>query len=445
MLTHGTSPVLSEPIAAAEAHELLACLKGQDHIAIAVSGGADSICLMHLAARWAAEEPDSPAISILTVDHGLRPESGNEARKIGVWAGALGLPHQILRWEGDKPERDVQAKARAARYQLMCGWCRDQGVPYLLLAHHQRDQAETVLMRLERGSGLDGLCGMSGHSWREGVRLFRPLLKMSPQRLRAHLLSTGHDWIEDPSNDDLRYERVQVRARLTANAGGRKTEAALARTASKLNTLRDQLECLTDKLMARAVIVSSGGFCHLDPEAFQQAPEELIIRALRRVIMAIGGGAFPPKRDRLERIAGHMIQNAGPGLTLAGCRLLRRQGRVWAVREQRSSLQKIVLPPGKSVIFDNRFAVRVPPDCKDQIQVRALGAHDWPAVRRKLGGVLDSLPAAAGQSLPGFYRNDELIALPFAGFGGDDFQAQFIQIWRLKPSCVSDVKPFRSR
>ncbi|MCP5371685.1 MAG: tRNA lysidine(34) synthetase TilS [Hyphomicrobiales bacterium] len=182
------------------------------HLAVALSGGADSLALTLLADAWARERRGR--VTALTVDHGLRPDSGAEARTVAAWMAARGIAHQVLPWTGPKPAAGVQAAARTARLALLAGRCRELGILHLLLAHHLDDQAETVLMRLGRGSGPDGLAAMAPVLAAAETRLLRPLLTVPGARLRALLAAAGQGWIEDPSNADTRFERVRLRRRL---------------------------------------------------------------------------------------------------------------------------------------------------------------------------------------------------------------------------------------
>ncbi|MDY0242779.1 MAG: tRNA lysidine(34) synthetase TilS, partial [Rhodospirillaceae bacterium] len=167
-------------------------------VAVACSGGADSLALTILADAWARSR-GGQAIA-LTVDHGLRADSAAEAATVGRWLAAREIPHHVLRWEGAKPGTGIQAAARRARYALLEDWCRQEGLLHLLLAHHRDDQAETLLMHLARGSGVDGLAGMAPITETRALRLLRPMLDAPHARLEATLAARGLVWVEDPSN-----------------------------------------------------------------------------------------------------------------------------------------------------------------------------------------------------------------------------------------------------
>ena len=207
-------PAAPEPVGAAEFARLIAPLgpfEPRPRLAVAVSGGRDSLALTLLAHDWATAQGGE--VTGLCVDHGLRPESGKEARQTRAWLADHGIDCRILRWT---PDRRSQAAARAARYRLMTNWCRQRGMLHLLLAHHGDDQAGTVAIRRARGSGVDGLAGMAPVSRRNGVRLLRPLLGVSRDRLTATLRDRGQVWIDDPSNLDPKCARPLQRSPYSA-------------------------------------------------------------------------------------------------------------------------------------------------------------------------------------------------------------------------------------
>jgi tRNA(Ile)-lysidine synthase len=320
-----------DSISSSQAADLLNLLKSYRHAALAVSGGGDSMALMWLAARWAGEAMGSPRLTVLTVDHGLRPDSGKEARWVVERARQLGLAAGVLEWLGDKPAAGVQARAREARYQLLIGWCIDHGADALVTAHSLNDQAETFLMRLARGSGVDGLAAM--RTVREDVvTIVRPLLGVPQARLRRTLVAAGESWIEDPSNSDPRYERVRWRKALELLETEGLAPAMIALSASRLARARQALEHATSRLEASAV-AHQGEAATLQVAALEKEPEELIVRLLQRLVMRYGAGGEPPQLSALERLSAWISAGKGGGRTLAGCRVMRRKEAVRIVRE----------------------------------------------------------------------------------------------------------------
>ncbi len=202
----------ARPLELAELDERLARLgpfERPPRLAVAVSGGPDSLALLLLADRWA--RASGGTVRAFHVDHGLRPESAAEAARLAGWLAARGIPCRIVRREGPRPPSRLQETARAARLALLEEACAADGILHLLLAHHARDQRETVAMRAARRSGPDGLAGMAALRETARVRLLRPLLDVPPARLRATLEALGQDWLEDPSNRDPRFERARLR------------------------------------------------------------------------------------------------------------------------------------------------------------------------------------------------------------------------------------------
>lgn len=322
---------MEDIVSSEEAAEILNPLRFYRHVAIAVSGGGDSMALMWLAGQWASATLQPPRLSVLTVDHGLRPEAAGEARWVVDEAGKLGLQAFMLAWQGDKPVDGVQAKARQARYDLLIGWCVDHDAGALVTAHSLDDQAETFMMRLARGSGVDGLAGM--RPMREHkVAILRPLLAMSRARLRHTLVAAGAKWLEDPSNRDERFERVRCRKMLARLETEGLAPGMIALSARRLERARLALEHAALLLEAQVV-------AHADKQAtfqlaaVQSEPEEVVLRLLRRLIMRYGPRGEAPELSALERLGEWIALGVSGGRTLAGCRITRRKDAVRISRE----------------------------------------------------------------------------------------------------------------
>jgi tRNA(Ile)-lysidine synthase len=273
---------------------------------LAVSGGPDSVALLRLAARWRAEEPGSgTAFHVATVDHGLRPESRAEAETVGQWAAGLGLPHRILTWEGDKPKSRLQERARAARYALLGAHARALGADYLLTAHHADDQAETILFRLLRGSGLAGLAGMSREIMLGNIVLYRPLLTYSKQSLVDYCEACAQAYFRDPSNENSAFIRTRLREIIPLlNEAGLNPSglARLGRRAAQAEqALARQAEAIRASLQRSPV--PGGVRFALAPQ--RACPEEIMRRVLAAEIGALQIGK-PLRLERLERLAQDM-------------------------------------------------------------------------------------------------------------------------------------------
>ncbi|MBR1091188.1 tRNA lysidine(34) synthetase TilS [Bradyrhizobium manausense] len=289
----------NSPISARAAKQLFVAFKAAPALVLAVSGGPDSVALMWLAARWRRSLARGPDLTVVTVDHGLRKESAREAREVKQLAADLGLPHRTLRWRGAKPETGLPAAAREARYRLLAKAARAAGASHVLTAHTRDDQAETLLMRLLRGSGIAGLSAMARLSARDGLILARPLLDVPKSQLIATLKRARIDFADDPTNRDAAFTRPRLRAllpQLAAEGGDART---LVRLAGRLARANAALEVLTDGAEQFLRLRDRGDAPHpgvrsfeaqtsFEAVAFVNLPEEVRLRLLLRAIDALG-------------------------------------------------------------------------------------------------------------------------------------------------------------
>jgi tRNA(Ile)-lysidine synthase len=408
----GLPSCLAAPLSGPEIDALLAPWTAFRHIAIAVSGGADSMALMILARGWRERAENPPALTILTVDHGLRAEAEEEAAWVKEQAERLGLAHQTLIWSGPKPASDLQAAARAARYGLMLDFCKARRIEALATAHTAEDQAETTLMRLARGSGIDGLAAISPVSVRNGIALLRPLLDLQRARLEATLLEACEIWIEDPSNCDRRFERVRLREALRAAKGLQLVPEKLALSARRLERARLALDRVTGDFLKKNLHIFPAGSGELALGVLLAAPEEIAIRTISRLAEAFGGGQRPLRLARIEDL--HRVLTGGArAATLGGCVFAVRGPALRVAREfGRIDAAPVPLPEHDALVWDGRFSVSAPGE--HGVHVCALGAAGVADIREAGGRI--GLPARIAHSLPGFWRGKELVFAPFAAF-----------------------------
>ncbi len=293
-----------------------------DRSAVAVSGGGDSLALMHLMAGWAAEN-SAPASAVLTVDHGLRVESGDESLKVKAWAEAAGLTAVILKWDDPKPATGIEQRARAARYRLMGEWCVRNGIKRLLIGHTSDDLAENFLLRLGRGSGLDGLaamapCGPMPLKGLHSLQLLRPLLEISRAELRSYLLRRGVTWLDDPMNEDDAFVRVRVRKMMPALNEAGISPARIVAASRHLARARVALDSATDEFLARYGQFLPDGAA-LDAIALAALPREIAFRALAKALMRVAGRDYRPRFERFERLFLALVTPGFRRHTLAGC------------------------------------------------------------------------------------------------------------------------------
>jgi tRNA(Ile)-lysidine synthase len=314
------------PISAQDAKRLFADWKAAPALVLAVSGGPDSVALMWLAARWRRALARGPRLIAITVDHGLRPEAAREAREVKRLARTLDLPHRTLRWTGAKPKTGLPAAARAARYRLLAQAARASGATHILTAHTRDDQAETLLMRMLRGSGIAGLAAMARETERDGVRLARPFLDIPKSQLVATLGKAKIAFDDDPTNRDTAFTRPRLRALMPVLAEEGGDSRSLARLAARLARANAAIEVLVDGAECYLALrdrhdASRFGF---DAAAFASLPEEIRLRLLKRAIDRAGheGQAELGKLEALLAALDRAIADGGkqPKLkrTLAG-------------------------------------------------------------------------------------------------------------------------------
>jgi tRNA(Ile)-lysidine synthase len=297
-------------------------------ILLAVSGGPDSIALLLLAAEWASGRASRLPLYAATVDHGLRADSRREAETVARWATELSLPHDILVWNGIKPISRIQERAREVRYRLLFHHAAKIGADHVMTAHHADDQAETILFRLLRGSGISGLSGMAASAERNGLILARPLLDYAKADLLAVCETKGHPFLVDPSNKDPGYARTRMRrlGGLLAREGfdrsallrlGRRAARAEAALAARTQGIRTNLAARRER----------GSFA-ADISPLADEPEELLLRFLSDELNLIGNSK-PVRLERLEALTaefGEALRAGTPYAATLGGAALRLNG-----------------------------------------------------------------------------------------------------------------------
>ncbi len=450
------------PLRAEEVDALLAPLRRYRALVIAVSGGADSTALMHLVADWSRRDNASRKLVAVTVDHGLRAEAAAEAAVVARQAQALGLEHRTLCWSDPKPRTGLQAAAREARYRLMADVLIQAidapGMAAIVTAHTADDQAETLLMRLARGSGVDGLAAIpalgrverraaNGKRW--WCPVVRPLLNVPRARLVATLARAGVPFVDDPSNRDIRFERVRVRDALPILEGLGLTREALARTAMRMQSAKAALRSATNALWDEAVQTVLGVVLEIDRDRVAGAPGEIGLRLLRRALGQAGGDANPAELSTIETAVARLFHDTPdlhPPFTIGGCIVEGgyRDGthvlRIYREPDRDGGLPVMKLTPGETAVWDRRFWASVAPGYSGTVDVGPIGA-DWPALVARhtcLSGV--PVPVAAVRGLPAFRSAGVLVAAPmlaeFARNQGDVAAAMALS-GPLEQSCSS--------
>ncbi|MCA8881084.1 MAG: tRNA lysidine(34) synthetase TilS [Rhodobacteraceae bacterium] len=343
---------------------------GVARIGAAVSGGGDSMALMALLAEWG--RATGVAVAVATVDHGLRAEAAAEADLVARTAAGLGLPHTLLRWSGWDGQGNLQAAARAARYRLLGDWAGDAGIGHVCLAHTRDDQAETVLLRLARGSGVDGLAAM-GPVRRDaaGMVWLRPLLGVGHADLRSNLIARGIGWVEDPSNADMRFDRVKARQLLASGVLPGLDAGTLSQTAVRMAAAREVLGRAA-ATAAEALADVAHGAITFDLAGFAATPDETRWRLLSAALCRVSGQVYRPRLQALHEAEAAAL--AGSAFTLHGCVVSGLGGRLRIDREFSAAARAAVPVPG---VWDGRWNIRGP--AGPGLVAGALGAADLAA------------------------------------------------------------------
>lgn len=370
-----------------------------ERLGIAVSGGGDSVALLcALAEAWPAER-----LRAVTVDHGLREGSAGEAQAVAALCARLGVAHRVLNWTGWDGQGNLQDAARRARRNLIAGWAKEEGLPAVALAHTQDDQAETLLMRLARGSGVDGLAAMQAEREHAGLRWLRPLLGCSRGDLRRYLSEIGEGWVEDPSNSDDRFSRVRMRKAIAAL---KLDQARLAETADAMHRARAALEQLAYE-KAQTCARVQGGDVVFDAADFTECPQDTRLRLFAHALCWVASAHYRPRLTALTATLEAVL--GGKTRSLHGCLIL-PEGDAFRLCREPEAVDGLQSPaPGP---WDTRWIAKAAYEQGDRLAMLGeAGLSQCPEWRAT------GLPRASLLAAPGLWRGETLRAAPLAGLG----------------------------
>lgn len=373
-------------------------------IGIAVSGGSDSMAVLHLFARAAPHR--GCTVHAVTVNHGLRPEAADEAAFVARACAGLGVSHDTVLWEHDHITGNLQDQARRARYRLIASWAKANKITHVALGHTADDQAETFLMRLAREAGVDGLSGMRHRFDHEGVRFGRPYLFHSRVDLRAYLTRNDVVWIDDPSNDEDRFDRIKARKALAWLKPLGITAQTLSGVASHMHSARQALNHHCNDV-ARTITARAVGDVVFDWRGLNTQTPEVKRRLLVGALRWISGSEYAPRSEKIMTLENAILNRRDK--TLAGCRIVTSDTQVRLFREARA-VRDLTCPTDQP--WDGRWQLDGPH--ADDLQIRALGAEglrdcpDWRATGRPRASLLAS---------PAIWRGGTLVSAPIAGYG----------------------------
>lgn len=398
------------PLSAGEFSALMhafAPLRGR--VALAVSGGPDSMAL-----AWCMKEWGKNPLFAFIVDHNLRPSSAAEAAQTKKALHKLGIEAEILHWEHAPVIRRLHENARRARYRLLLDACRAHGIFNLLLAHQREDQAETILMRLAKGSGVDGLAGMNMQNTKDGVRLLRPFLAISKERLLATCGTAKLPYIVDPSNQSEKFARGRLRRVMPLLAAEGLSTERLTDLGARASEVKAALDHYTDALLRVATRMDDAGALYFDLEHLRSAPVAIAERAVALCLNSIHAEEFMPERTSLRAVLKGLSADAGlPPRTLHGCLITKTKSRALFMREFSSITDAKTIRPGETVMWDGRWQVTLAQADAEHFTIRPLGNPPYAMLDRLAPGLRKYIPQGRARAgLPALWLKGELALIP---------------------------------
>lgn len=384
-----TAPALSE--------DFLNQLTSDKVLGVAVSGGGDSMGLLHLLLQ-----KDVP-VSVATVNHNLRDEAAAEAQAVAAFCAAHGVPHEVLHWHWDG-QGNLQDQARRGRYDLLAGWATRVGVCDVALGHTADDNIETFFMGLSRGAGLDGLSGMRHSFRRGGVSFHRPLLQTRRADLREMLSEAGIGWCDDPSNDDPGYHRIQIRQMMgPLEAAGISADMVLM-SLGHLHATRRDVNAELAASLAGHFELDRGDLC-FELAWLEAKTSESRRRVLNSALQFVSGQEYPPRGAKIMRVLADLRQKT----VLHGCTIT-SDAQVLRIGREPGAVGTLCVP--STEVWDHRWSVEGAHG--KTTEIRALGEAgltQCDAKWRETG-----LPRSSVLSSPSVWDGDTLIAAPLAGW-----------------------------
>lgn len=385
-------------------------------LALAVSGGPDSMALAYCVKRW-CEIRHAPSPLALIVDHGLRAGSAAEADAVKQHLANLGIDAEILRWDHGPITSRLHSEARKARYRLLLEACHKHKISHLLFAHHRDDQAETILMRLAKGSGIDGLAGMAAESVLGGVHIFRPFLTVPKDNLIATCEAAKIPTITDPSNSMEKFARGRLRRVMPLLAEEGLTVERLIDCGTRAAEAKDALEFYTSEFLAKACHRDTWGSVAFDKNALLAVPRAIALRALSQALQSVHAETYAPQHAALSLLWDDVSRDVGVSpRTLNGCLITSSASHITIIREYAAISDIKPIKAGESILWDGRWRVtlKADGDLQGSYRVQALGnpPHDildrlCPALRRNLP------QGRLRATLPALWLGEEIAAIPF--------------------------------
>ncbi|MBX7146235.1 MAG: tRNA lysidine(34) synthetase TilS [Alphaproteobacteria bacterium] len=383
-------------------------------IAIGVSGGADSLCLTLLAYEWIKFYKGR--LFALTVDHQLRSQSLAEAENVGMWLEKLKISHKILIPPIPFIKGNQQNYARNIRYKLLTDYCKQNNILHLLIAHNAEDQIESSLLNLGRGSGVYGLSGMSAVHCINSVRILRPLLTINKSIILATLKNFGcQTWIEDPSNTNENYKRIQIR-KLLPTLKSILPFNYVQKTISNLGYTRSAIDQILTQVLAKSVAFYPEGYIVFCYNFFETLPFDFFLRCLSYCLLTVGNNDYTPRLRSIMNLACEIKKGLNKKRTLAGCIIMPWKGKILICREKGLINDDILLKPGKN-LWDKRFLIEIKniEYEKEKYYIKSLNLKLWDKIKEKVSYL--PIPKPVFWTLPVICDSqNNIISIPHLGY-----------------------------
>jgi len=408
------SPDVTSPISATEFAQLLEkslsphFSSHSPKVAVAVSGGPDSMALAFCVQRW------SSSTFAFIVDHGLRAESAAEARQVKDRLEKMGVQTEILHWHHDPVKGRLHEQAREARYSLLLEACRRHGIGSLFVAHHREDQAETILMRVAKGSGIEGMAGMASHVVRQGINILRPFLSLPKERLVATCVAAEIAFVTDPSNSSEKFARGRLRKIMPLlTAEGLSVENLLL-LGARAKEASEAIDFYTKAFLERGAKIEIGGNLSVARASLCALPRFVALRALTLCLRFIHEGGYPPEPASLSTLLDNIAdKTAETTRTFYGCIVSWGNEKLSILREPSAATQTLSLSGGQTLLWDKRWLVSAQRDVTQTYSLRALGNPTHEVLDRLAPKLRHLVPQGRVRaSLPALWMGESLEAIP---------------------------------
>jgi tRNA(Ile)-lysidine synthase len=380
-------------------------------IGVGVSGGGDSLALLLLSAEWA--QNTNRSLKAVTIDHGLRSGSSLECDHVKRISDGLSIQHTTLKWLAE-PVGNLQNAARNARHELLLEWTYKQKLSVVLLGHTLDDNAETVIIKLIRGSGIDGLAGIEKSKNINGLNIYRPLINIPREDLRAYLQAKKVGWIDEPSNFDERFERIKVRNFLPSLSHVGLTPKKLVKLASHMSRAKEALTCQVSNFARQHVEQTIWGDLAINLDEFIKIPREYQFRLLSSGLRWISGKVYKPRFQSLERLLNAITsQKLGKSMSLMGCII--KYDRNWLkLSREFSAISKPSVAMKPNFVWEKKWQIEVD---LEKLNVATVGPVGKNGLEQLEGYNRINVPQTALICSVAMFENKNLLCVPIVSYG----------------------------